>query len=248
MNDEFDSSERLGGKGFYIALLLCICVIAISAWIILSTREETDAMLENDPPVYEPVVNVEDKNHDKIDDVLSVTPPDILETLEPLPPEEAGIVDLEETMEAMTYTQPEPQTTTASYVWPVVGSIEKPYSMDALLYNVTMSDWRTHDGIDIAAESGTIVLAASGGTVEDVFADDLYGTTVVIDHGNGLKSYYANLQAQPNVAVGDAVTTGQTIGAVGKTALCETSEVYHLHLAMSLDDQSVDPTAYLPEL
>ena len=94
MNDEFDSSERLGGKGFYIALLLCICVIAISAWIILSTREETDAMLENDPQVYEPVVNVEDNDFDKTDDVLSVTPPDIVETLEPLPPEETGIVDL----------------------------------------------------------------------------------------------------------------------------------------------------------
>lgn len=246
MNDEFDSSERLGNKGFYIALLLCICVIAVSAWIILSTREETDAMLENEPQVYEPVIDIGDDYNDKIDDVLSVTPPDVVETLEPLDPDEAGIFEIQETVETMTWTQPE--TTASSYVWPVVGEIEKPYSMDALLYNVTMSDWRTHDGIDIAAEAGTVVNAVAGGTVEDVFADDLYGTTVVIDHGNGLKSYYANLQAQPNVAAGDTITAGQTIGAVGKTALCETSEVYHLHLAMSLEDQSVDPTEYLPEL
>lgn len=248
MNDEFDSSERLGSKGFYIALLLCICVIALSAWIILSTRPEADDVMETDPQVYRPVVNVEDKNHDKTDDVLAVTPPDVHETLEPLPPEETGIVDIGGTMETMTYTQPEPETLPAGYVWPVVGEVETPYSMDALLYNVTMSDWRTHDGIDIAADNGALVLSAAAGSVEDVFADDLFGTTVVIDHGSGLKSYYANLQAQPNVAVGDTVTMGQVIGAVGKTALSETMEPCHLHLAMSLNDRSVDPADYLPKL
>lgn len=248
MNDEFDSSEKLGGKGFYIALLLCICVIAVSAWIIISTRAEEDAVLENDPQVYRPVMDLEGDTDDKIGDVVSITPPDIVETLEPLEPDETGVVDLGDTMQDMTYTQHEPESAPDSYVWPVVGEIETPYSMDALLYNVTMSDWRTHDGIDIAADSGTVVMAAAGGTVEDVFEDDLYGTTVVIDHGNGLKSYYANLQTQPNVAAGDAVSAGDTIGAVGKTALCETSNAFHLHLAMSLNDQSVDPTTYLPKL
>lgn len=250
MNDEFDSSERLGNRGFYIALLLCICVIAISAWIILSTRSEEEAMLENEP-VYEPVMDYEGDMYDEAGDVLSVEPPDIVDTLEPMDPDEAGVHELTDTakaVETMNWTEPETQTASSTYIWPVVGEIETPYSMDALLYNVTMSDWRVHDGIDIAADSGAVVMAASAGTVEDVFADDLYGTTVVIDHGSGLKSYYANLQVEPNVAVGDTVSAGQTIGAVGKTALCENNEVYHLHLAMSLDDKSVDPTSYLPEL
>ncbi|MCI9468619.1 MAG: M23 family metallopeptidase [Oscillospiraceae bacterium] len=248
MNEEFDSSERLGNKGFYIALLLCICVIAVSAWIIISTRGEEDAVLENDPQVYRPVMDLEDNEYDKIGDVISITEPDIVETLEPLPPEESGVVDLGDTMQAMTYTQPETPAAPAIYIWPVVGKIETPYSMDALVYNMTMSDWRVHDGIDINADAGAVVLAAAAGTVEDVFADDLFGTTVVIDHGSGLRSYYANLQAQPNVSVGDTVTAGQTIGAVGNTALCETSAPYHLHLSMSLDDKSVDPTDYLPKL
>lgn len=248
MNDEFESSGKLGGKGFYIALLLCICVIAVSAWIILSARGEEDAMLETDPQVYRPALDIEDNDHDQIGDVISITPPDVVETMDPLPPEETGIVDLGETMETMTYTQPEPETPAAGYVWPVVGEIAVPYSMDALIYNLTMSDWRTHDGIDIAADAGTVVKAAAAGTVEDVYADDLFGTTVVIDHGSGLKSYYANLQTQPNVQVGDTVALGDTIGAVGKTALCETNSGFHLHLAMSLDGASVDPTDYLPQL
>ena len=50
------------------------------------------------------------------------------------------------------------------------------------------------------------------------------------------------------MSVVDTVTAGQTIGAVGNTALCETSAPYHLHLSMSLDDKSVDPTDYLPKL
>ena len=120
--------------------------------------------------------------------------------------------------------------------------------MDALTYNVPMSDWRTHDGVDIAAASGTVVKAAAGGRVETIYSDDLYGTTVIIDHGDGLKSCYSNLQEVPAVAEGDRVMAGDTIGAVGRTALCETAEPFHLHFAMALNDKSVDPTDYLPTL
>ena len=75
---------------------------------------------------------------------------------------------------------------------------------------------------------------------------DLLGTTVVIRHRDGLESVYANLAATPTVAVGDQVVVGQVIGAVGDTALCETGEVCHLHLAMRRDGESVDPADFLP--
>ena len=122
------------------------------------------------------------------------------------------------------------------------------YSMDALVYNETMGDWRTHDGMDIAAQAGEYVRAAAQGTVTDVYEDVLYGTTVVIDHGAGLVSYYANLQAQPVVKPGDALLAGDVIGSVGETALCESAQQPHLHFAMSLHDASVDPKEYMPVL
>ncbi len=262
MNDEFDTSERWGGKGFYIALLLCICVIAVSAWIILAGVPSVDdtAQAEN-PDTGELVGSV---NHVRLDDnetgdVLSPDAPDTVETLATPEPDtvetDAGLA--ENTAEVMSQTEPvsqpaaepaEETLNTGVYLWPVVGELEADYSMDALAYNVTMADWRTHDGIDIAAAAGTVVKAAAGGVVESVYTDDLYGTTVVINHGDGLKSCYANLQEVPAVAEGDRVSAGDTIGAVGRTALCETAEPYHLHLSMSLNGESVNPRDYLPQL
>ena len=134
-----------------------------------------------------------------------------------------------------------------SYVWPVQGQIETPYAVETLLYDATMADWRTHAGIDIACAAGEQVLAAADGTVVSVENDDLLGTTVVIDHENGVRSIYANLAEEPPVSGDDWVTMGQVIGSVGKTALAETNVVPHLHLAMTVDGSYVDPRELLPD-
>ena len=87
---------------------------------------------------------------------------------------------------------------------------------------------------------------AAAGTVVSVTGNDLLGTTVEIDHGNGVHSVYANLAASPTVATGDIVSMGQVIGSVGSTALGETNQVSHLHFAMTESGLSADPTLYLP--
>ena len=105
-------------------------------------------------------------------------------------------------------------------------------SMDKLAYDETMADWRTHDGIDIAAADGTAVKAVHAGKVESVGEDDLYGVVVVIDQGNGVKTTYADLRSTPAVKTGDTVAAGDVIGYLGNTAICETAEGPHLHLSM----------------
>ena len=132
-------------------------------------------------------------------------------------------------------------------VWPVEGDIQRDYSMDALQYDPTMSDWRTHDGVDLSGEIGTKVLAVQAGTVIRVCSDDLYGTTVVIDHGNGLVISYANLEEIPTVYEGDSVSAGDVIGSIGETAKCESSQESHLHLSAELNGESVSPLDYLPK-
>ena len=238
MNDEYEeygAADRLNGKGFYIALGLCICVIALSAWVILSAKGSREPQAEVPVAEQQPVNWLEEEKPAQREPVSSVVAPETVETMtEPAPVQtpETAVQEPSVPQEPVLVPESEPQApveaplNTGVYLWPVVGEVEVPYSMDALTYNVTMSDWRTHDGIDILADAGT----------------------VVIDHGAGLKSYYANLQETPNVAVGDTVMAGQTIGAVGKTAICENNEPFHLHLAMSLDGQSVNPADYLPKL
>jgi murein DD-endopeptidase MepM/ murein hydrolase activator NlpD len=131
------------------------------------------------------------------------------------------------------------------YTWPVKGEIISGYSLEVLAYDPTMGDWRTHSGVDIAAELGTPVLAFSAGTVESVAQDDLMGMKVTISHANGVKSIYANLAAKPSVKAGDKVETGTVIGAVGNTAIAESSRPSHLHFEVSKDGVPVDPQDYL---
>ena len=133
------------------------------------------------------------------------------------------------------------------YVWPVDGAVLRPYAMTALAYDETMSDWRTHDGIDIEAKYGTVVSAMASGTVTKVYYDDLYGTTVVTEREDGLRCMYANLESIPTVNVGDQVSVGDTIGSVGDSAGCESAQESHLHLSVAASGQSVSPLDYLPQ-
>ena len=132
------------------------------------------------------------------------------------------------------------------FVRPINGETITKYSVESLIYDYTMEDWRAHSGIDIQATLGDQVLAVSSGEVKSVEADTMYGTTVVISHANGLESIYANLAAMPTVNVGDLVSAGDVIGAVGKTAICESAIQTHLHFAMRENENSVDPEIYLP--
>ncbi len=124
---------------------------------------------------------------------------------------------------------------------PVSGEVLMDYAMDCLCYNPTTRDWRTHNGMDFAAEAGTAVLAAADGTVYTIYNDDSYGTTVVIRHADGYVTTYSSLNADVGVSVGQDVKLGQTIGCVGTTAMVETSMGDHVHFSVSCNGAPVDP-------
>ena len=127
---------------------------------------------------------------------------------------------------------------------PLSGETITAHSVDRLCYNPTTRDWRTHAGIDIAAEEGTAVQAAADGVVYTTYRDDLLGTTVVIRHDGGYLTTYANLSAETAVTPGQSVKLGQTIGHVGKSAIVETALGDHLHFSVTCNDQWMDPTAF----
>ena len=119
------SVRFIEGKGFYIALVLCAAVIGVSAWSLLSGTKTMDS------------------EHDQ-NTVLEVTPaPTIPVPATPVPtPEMTPEPEIPAEDAAETAAQDK-------YVWPVDGAVLRPYAMTALTYDETMSDWRTHDGIDI---------------------------------------------------------------------------------------------------
>jgi murein DD-endopeptidase MepM/ murein hydrolase activator NlpD len=82
-----------------------------------------------------------------------------------------------------------------------------------------------HNGIDIAAPTGTGVYSYASGTVISVSQNNTLGKYIAIDHGNGLVTRYLHL-SKFNVEKGDKVSTGDRIGSVGNTGY---STGPHLH-------------------
>lgn len=227
--------DFMAGKGFYIVLLLCVTALGVSGYYLFGTADSPDK------PVSGPARVV-------------VTPaPTATAPTAAVPPTTATPVPVPTPTPTPAHTPaptPAPTpvvTATASvFTWPVKGEVIRDYTVETLAYDETMGDWRTHDGVDIAAEAGTTVMAPAGGTVSDIYTDDLMGTTVVILHADSVLSTCSNLQAVPTVEIGDTVRTGDVIGAVGTSAIAESRQPSHLHLSMTRDGVSVSPLDYLP--
>ena len=139
----------------------------------------------------------------------------------------------------------EPTAGKLSVCAPVQGEVLSGYAMEVLSYNETTRDWRVHNGVDFAAPEGTAVVAAADGQVYTVYEDDQMGMTVVIRHEGGYTTRYSSLAPGVSVSAGQEVTMGQTIGAVGTSALMENALGHHVHFAVSKNDESVDPMEFL---
>lgn len=100
-----------------------------------------------------------------------------------------------------------------------------------------------HLAVDLAGAEGQDVLAARSGTVTSAGWQDGYGFTVEIDHGDGHTTLYGHLMTDPYVAVGQHVSGGQPIGALGTTGY---STGPHLHLELEFHGASVDPMTVIP--
>ncbi len=234
------------GKGFYIVLFLCAAVIGVSAWMMAAGNETmaNDVVSADNSTAY---------SSKRVETVI-IPPADSAEAAqtdeESVPAMSGSTAPADEESETSaanddTVAAFADENTAPVWLWPVSGSIERGHSTERLTYDVTLRDWRTHSGIDIDAPEGSTVTAARGGTVESIVNDDLYGTVVTIDHGDGTKAVYANLADNPPVNVSDAVEPGYIVGAVGTSALAEIAQQSHLHFAVTVNGAGVDPLEYL---
>ncbi|NLC47037.1 MAG: M23 family metallopeptidase [Firmicutes bacterium] len=123
-------------------------------------------------------------------------------------------------------------------LWPVRGRITSRFG-----YRVHPIRRRRlfHSGIDIAVSPGTSVKAAACGRVVYAGWRSGYGKTIIIDHGQGIRTLYAH-NSRLHVKVGQWVNKGQVICASGNTG---TSTGPHLHFEVLLNGQPKNPLDYL---
>ena len=230
-------SDFIEGKGFYIVLALCLVAIGISGWFLFSslTGEQEEQPVGGTASITVTPAPTP---------AATVTPVKPTVTATPRPTATVPAVPAA-TPSATVQPTPTPKSAPTSLTWPVQGEVLTNYSVETLAYDVTMADWRTHAGLDIAAAAGTEVRAPASGVVVEVTEDVMLGTTVVIDHGGDLTTTCANLASVPTVEVGDEVTVGDIIGSVGDTAIAESALPSHLHFSVEREGQSVDPMELL---
>ena len=118
------------------------------------------------------------------------------------------------------------------FIWPTSGRI-----------SCRWWGYYNHRGLDIAAPKGTPIYAAASGTVISYKNQSSgYGRHIVIDHGNGVQTLYAHTSAV-YVTVGQKVTQGQKVAAVGRTGWATGN---HLHFGVMINGVYKNPELYLP--
>ncbi|MDR0598910.1 MAG: M23 family metallopeptidase [Treponema sp.] len=150
-----------------------------------------------------------------------------------------GAVIPQEELQPQLVSRPQPpQLDGDLFLWPVRGRLTSYYGRRRSPFS---RGWSFHDGLDVAAPTGTPVKAAMAGRVTSVGWDNTYGNMILITHADGYKTLYGHLDSI-DIRAGTSVAAGTVIGTVGNTGL---STGPHLHFTVYKDGSSVNPRKFL---
>ena len=204
--------ELIFGRGFYIALSVCIIAAVVAIISIASTRTQTQ-------PIDAPLATPQTSSTSTTTTATTTAP---TTTKAPTPSE--IVIDTQ-----LPYS--------SYYLNPVGGKVTKFYSAE-LVFSETMGDYRTHGGVDFEAQVGETVYAINTGTVTAIYTDALLGDVVEIDHAHNVIAKYCAVET--TLKIGDKISIGQPVGTLAVIP-CEAVQESHLHLEITHNGELVDP-------
>ena len=229
----------ISGKGFYLALAVCLAGAGAAAWVAV---DKTIQSVEPAPMAEKPQLKQE-QPYEPAKKQPAADTPSAQSDGDSSPSTQSQQLQItaeapEEDPSAQASSQP---SSGFSLELPVSGAAITPVSGDMLVKNETLGDWRTHNGIDIRAEAGEAVRAASDGTVTAVRNDPMWGNVVEVTSGEYVMTY-AGLSADILVKMDQSIRAGEQLGSIGEVP-CELSMEPHLHFDVRSNGEYVDPVS-----
>ncbi|MCD7771283.1 MAG: M23 family metallopeptidase [Oscillospiraceae bacterium] len=236
MDNNSKIKKAMAKSGVYIAL--CVGILAVGVVTAVGYRAAVGSLTETLIPDVSDTLELPDlDNYQTVDSI--VTDAEKTDDAAIIEEDASAVIesaDVTEELETLFYEE--------AKVLPISGEILNEFSWGELV-KTSGSVWKIHDGIDIAAEEGTMVKSMTSGTVTDIYSDTLWGNCVVIDHGDTVIGYYCGLSDDVSVSIGDKVASGTVIGTVGNTADIESDMASHLHFALKYENAWIDPISYI---
>lgn len=228
------------GKGFYLALSLCVLAAAGSSfWAIRSVAER---MNQGNSQIEQGGDQAWDLPGAQVEQKTENIPEQPKPSAQPSQQSQLGS-GAGEQQEQVGGSGAPAAAAEPSFVKPVDGQTLQAFSGDELVYNKTLGDWRTHNGVDLAADKGAAVKNAVAGKVSAVYDDGLWGQVVEVDTGELVWRYTGLDKASVELGAGDEVKAGQTLGNLNE-AMAESGQEAHLHLEVLKGGNYVDPEHY----
>lgn len=133
-----------------------------------------------------------------------------------------------------------------AFVLPVEnGEVMKEYTAASVVYNKTLGVYTGHMALDIGGAENAKVFAAYDGTIESIVTTYLEGTSVTVNHGNGLKTVYNSIEVADGMDVGRVLSKGEVIGTISTNNRQEYKDGPHLHFEVWENGSKISPYKYL---
>jgi len=242
-----DSAQTADNRGFDVSELEPTGTATVRSYLDQEMSANAAEIAERERNETQPPVRQAPQQTPAADDTTGVTAPPVAEPRQAEPQQTTPTETESESAAESPVETFEAFAEGSSMTWPLIGEIVMPFSMDALVYDRTLDQFRTNDSISIAAAPGTQVRAASDGVVTAVKNTRERGNVVVVDNGNGWTTTYSQLQDGVLVSEGDIVRRSQVIGGVGNPSIFSVLLGNHLEFSVARDDVAKNPLDILTD-